>query len=316
MKAIFFDSPGGSDVLRYGEAEKPETNGGEVLIKVAYAGVNRADLLQRMGHYDPPPGASPLLGLEVSGTIEETGEKVCALLEGGGYAEYARVRRTQCLPIPNGLSLEQAAALPEAVFTVWKNIYSIGFLRRGETALIHGGASGIGTMAIQMIKAFGGNVIVTAGNDLKCRACKKLGADLAINYKTQDFVPLVSDFTGGKGVNVVLDMVGGDYVARNIDCLAKYGRHVSIAYPDGAKATISIPKIMQKQLILTGSTLRAAPFHEKEDLADGIREYVWPHIASGKIKPVIHKVFPLKDAAKAHEILEKGENTGKLVLKI
>jgi NADPH2:quinone reductase len=315
MKAILAEKPGNADVLSYGDAEIPRPALDEVLIKVKAAGVNRPDLLQREGRYAPPEGASPILGLEVAGIIEETGERVCALLEGGGYAEYARARREQVLPLPKGTTFEQAAALPECIFTVWKNVFVIGYLRRNETALVHGGASGIGTTAIQMIKAFGGNVIVTAGTDEKCHACLDLGADLAINYKTADFREQVLRFTRDKGVNMVLDMVGGDYVPKNIDCLAQYGRHVSIAGLNGSSAEIPIGKIMQKQLYITGSTLRPSPAHEKATLAADILKNVWPLVESGKIRPLIQEVFPLKEAANAHKALEKGDHVGKFVLK-
>lgn len=293
---------------------KPTPGPGEVLIRVQAAGVNRPDILQRLGKYPPPPGITDIPGLEVAGIREDTGEAVCALLSGGGYAEYAVAPEVQCLPVPENLSMEEAAALPECVFTVWNNLFLRGLLKNGETVLIHGGASGIGTTAIQMAKAFGARVIVTAGTEDKCTACRKLGADLAVNYKTSDFVDEVKKFCGG--VDVVLDMVGGDYVPRSIEIMNPDGRHVSIAYLNGAKAEVHIPAIMQKRLTLTGSTLRARPAEEKAALARDIKEIVWPLIGAGKIRPVIFKTFPLAEAAAAHEALEKGDHVGKIVLEV
>jgi NADPH2:quinone reductase len=316
MKAIDLRGPGGPEQMVYGDMERPQPGPGQVLIRVRAAGVNRPDLLQRRGHYPPPPGASPVLGLEVAGIIEETGEAVCALLEGGGYAEYAVAARAQCLPLPKGLSFEEAAALPECVFTVWNNVFIRGGFQSGETVLVHGGASGIGTTAIQMIRAFGGHVLVTCGSAEKAQACLKLGANLAINYKTQDFVAETLDYTQGRGVDLVLDMVGGDYVPRNLSCLATDGRHVSIAFLNGKDARISVQEIMQKRLVLTGSTLRPRPAAEKAALAAGILEKVWPLVEKGEIRPLLHKTFALQDAAKAHAALESGDHTGKIVLKI
>lgn len=296
------------------ERPTPVPGPGEVLIRVQAAGVNRPDILQRLGKYPPPPGITDIPGLEVAGVREDTGEKICALLAGGGYAEYAVAPEGQCLPVPKALSMIEAAALPEAVFTVWNNLFLRGGLQAGETALIHGGASGIGTTAIQMAKAFGSRVIVTAGSDEKCDACRKLGADLAVNYKTSDFVGEIKKFRDG--ADVVLDMVGGDYISRSIEIMNPDARHVSIAYLNGAKAEINISTIMQKRLTLTGSTLRNRPLEEKAALAREIREKVWPLIEAGKIRPVIFKTFPLAEAAAAHAALERGNHVGKIVLSV
>jgi NADPH2:quinone reductase len=299
----------------------PRPEAGQVLIRVAAAGINRPDLMQRAGKYPPPPGASDLPGLEVAGTIAASaapewkeGDAVCALLAGGGYAEYATAPAGQCLPIPAGLTTVEAAALPETVFTVWNNLFVRGRLRAGETALIHGGASGIGTMAIQMAVAFGATPLVTAGTEEKCAACRALGAALAVNYREADFVAAVLEYTKGNGADAVLDMVGGDYLPRNLDCLAPDGRHISIATQRGGRAELDIVKIMQKRLTLTGSTLRPRPVAEKAALAQGLREQVWPLIEAGRIRPLIHKTFPLAQAQAAHELMESGEHTGKVVL--
>lgn len=310
MKAARILEPGGPEVIEIKEISTPVPGADEVLIRVHAAGVNRPDLLQRAGKYPPPPGITNTPGLEVAGEIVGTGEKVCALVAGGGYAEYAVVPKGQCLPIPAGLSMIEAAALPETVFTVWNNVFVRGQLKAGETLLIHGGASGIGTTAIQMAKAHGAKVIVTAGSGDKCAACIKLGADQAVNYKTQDFGEILSD------IDVVLDMVGGDYVPKNLKVLRDSGRHVSIASMNGSKTEIDIRTIMQKRLILTGSTLRNRSVAEKTELARGIRETVWPWIEAGKIKPAIYKTFSLAEVAKAHEALEKGDHVGKIVLTI
>lgn len=299
---------------------RPVPADGEVLIEVAAAGLNRPDILQRLGKYPPPPGASDIPGLEVAGTVVESrsaswavGDKVCALLAGGGYAEYAVAPAGQCLPAPEGLTMVEAAALPETVFTVWNNVFVRGQLRAGETLLIHGGTSGIGTMAIQMAKAHGARVIITAGSDDKCEACRKLGADIAINYKTQDFAQAVKD---AGGADVVLDMVGGDYVPKNLDVLKDDGRHVSIAFIGGTKAEVDIIQIMRKRLVITGSTLRPRPVAEKAELAAGIRAHIWPQVNNGTIRPVIFRTFPLTAAAEAHQALEKGDHIGKIVLEI
>lgn len=314
MKAIRIREFGGPEALEIQEISVPIPGTDEVLVKVHAAGVNRPDLLQRIGKYPPPPGITDTPGLEVAGEIVgpdgNAGEKVCALIAGGGYAEYAVVPKGQYLPLPQGLSMIEAAALPETVFTVWNNVFVRGALQPGETILIHGGSSGIGTTAIQMAKAHGARVIVTAGSDDKCAACVKLGADQAVNYKTQDFSEVLSD------IDVVLDMVGSDYVPKNLKVLRDGGRHVSIATLNGSKAEIDIRTVMQKRLVLTGSTLRNRSVLEKTALAEGIRETVWPWIEAGKVKPAIYKTFPLSDAAKAHAALEKGDHVGKIVLVI
>ncbi|MCB9996455.1 MAG: NAD(P)H-quinone oxidoreductase [Rhodospirillales bacterium] len=316
MQAIEISTFGGPDVLKVTERPTPQPQDDEVLIRVAAAGVNRPDVVQRLGKYPPPPGASDLPGLEVAGEIVESrsanwqpGDKVCALLAGGGYAEYACAPAGQCLPIPKGLNMVQAAALPETVFTVWNNLFHLGGLGAGQTALVHGGASGIGTTAIQMSKAAGAHIIVTAGNEEKCDACRKLGADRAINYKTDDYETVL----GENAVDIVLDMVGGDYVAKNLKVLKQGGRHVSIAFLNGPKAEINIPLIMQKRLTLTGSTLRPRPAIEKQALRDEIQKTVWPWIEAGKLKPVIYQIFSLEQAALAHAAIE-ADHIGKIVL--
>lgn len=293
----------------------PQPQDGEVLIRVAAAGVNRPDILQRMGHYPPPPGITDIPGLEVTGEIAESrdprwnvGDKVCALLAGGGYAEYAVAPAGQCLPVPKNLTMPEAAALPEAVFTVWNNVFLRGQLKPGETLLIHGGSSGIGTTAIQMARAHGARVAVTAGSDEKCAACKALGAYTAINYKTQDFAEELSN------IDVVLDMVGGDYIPRSLKILKTDGRHVSIAHMQSPRTEIDIRILMQKRIVMTGSTLRPRPVAEKESLARAIHETVWPWIAQGKLKPLLHATFPLTQAQDAHKLLESGTITGKIVL--
>lgn len=325
MTAIAISEPGGPDVLKPETVPVPQPAEGEVLIKVAAAGVNRPDVIQRKGHYPAPPGASPLPGLEVSGTVvalgsgvepEWMGRKICALTNGGGYAEYCVAPAGQCLPVPENMTMEEAAALPETLFTVWSNLFNRGFAREDETALIHGGTSGIGTMAIMLGKLFGLNVVVTCGSDEKCTAAKSIGADHAINYKTHDFVEEIKNITDGQGVEVVLDMVGGDYVARNLDCLKEDGRHVTIAVQGGAKATLNMAQIMMRRLTLTGSTLRPQSAERKALLADEIYRYVWPDIEAGKVKPVMDKVFALKDAAKAHTHMEAGDHIGKIILKV
>lgn len=319
MQAIEITEFGGPDVLRLTERPEPEPAENEVLIKVHAAGVNRPDIVQRLGKYPPPPGVTDIPGLEVAGEIVQSksaewheGDKVCALLAGGGYAEYAAVPAGQCLPVPDNLSMEEAAALPETVFTVWNNLFKRGSLKSGDTALVHGGASGIGTTAIQMGKALGAKVTVTAGSDKKCQACLDLGADQAINYKTQNFVEEI----GKDSIDVVLDMVGGDYVPRNLEVLKTDGRHVSIAFLNGPKAEVHIPTIMQKRIIMTGSTLRPRPIGEKQELRDEILEHIWPHVESGRIKPTIYKTFPLEAAADAHRMLESGKHVGKIILSL
>lgn len=319
MKAVEITEFGGPDVLKVAERPIPAPGDDEVLIRVHAAGLNRPDILQRLGKYPPPPGVTDIPGLEVAGDIVESrspawtiGDKVCALLAGGGYAEYAAAPAGQCLPVPDALDFVQAAALPETVFTVWGNLFRRGGLKAGETVLIHGGTSGIGTAAIRMAKTAGAFVAVTAGTDEKCAVCRSLGADTAINYKTQDFAAIL----GPDSVDVVLDMIGGDYVPRNLIVLKPDGRHVSIAFMGGAKAEIDIPLIMRKRLTLTGSTLRPRPAAEKTALRDEILEHVWPHVATGGITPVIAATFPLAEAAAAHRALESGDHAGKIVLKI
>ena len=323
MNAIDPEAPGGPEVLRVVQRPVPKPGPGEVLIRVAAAGVNRPDVLQRKGGYPPPFGAPTILGLEVAGeivalgggvTAELLGQPVCALLAGGGYAEYAVAPAVQCLPVPNTLTMIEAAAMPETLFTVWTNLFERGYATEGDTVLVHGGTSGIGTMAIALCRAFGVTIIVTAGSDEKCAAAKGLGADHAINYKTQDFVAEVKAITRDKGCAVVLDMVGGDYVPRNMQCLADDGRHVSIAVQGGVMATIPIFEVMRRRLTLTGSTLRPRDAAFKGLVADELHANVWPHVEEGRLKPVIDRTFPLAEAAAAHARMEEGDHVGKIVL--
>jgi len=323
MRAIDPETPGGPEVLRVVERPAPEPGADEVLIRVAAAGVNRPELMQRQGLYPPPPGAPTIPGLEVSGEVVGLGEgvptealhqKVCALVAGGGYAEYVAAPWGQCLLVPEALTMVEAAALPETLFTVWSNLFERGYASEGETVLVHGGTSGIGTMAIGLARVFGLTIIVTCGSDEKCADALELGADFAINYKTMDFVDRVKEFTDDRGVNVVLDMVGGDYVARNLQCLADDGRHVSIAIQRGGDATIPIWQVMRRRLTLTGSTLRPRSVEFKSLLADEIARVVWPHVCAGELKPVIDATFPLEQAAEAHRRMEAGEHVGKIVL--
>lgn len=293
----------------------PKPGRGEVLVRVHAAGVNRPDLLQRRGLYPPPPGVTDIPGLEISGEIAGTKKKVCALVPGGGYAEYCAVPKSLCLPVPKGLDYIKAAALPETFFTVWRNLFDCGGLKKGETLLVHGGASGIGTAAIQIAKAFGAKVFVTAGTERKCAACRKLGASLAVNYRTQDFVAEILAATKGRGVDVVLDMVGGDYVVRNLRVLAPEGRHVSIAMMKGRTAPVDIFEIMSKRLVLTGSTLRPQPLKAKAAIGRALHKKIWPLLEKKKIAPVIDTVFPLAGAQKAHDWLEAGDHVGKAVLR-
>ncbi len=325
MLAIDPDAPGGPEVLVPVERPVPQPGKGEVLVRVAAAGVNRPEVLQRQGKYPPPPGAPSILGMEIAGTVVALGEgadeslmgkQVCALIAGGAYAEYAVAPAGQCLEVPEGLSLVEAAALPETLFTVWSNLFDRGWAQPGESVLVHGGTSGIGTMAIALAKLFGLTILVTAGSDEKCAAARKLGADLAINYRTQDFVEEVKRFTSGKGVEIVIDMVGGDYVARNLQCLAEDGRHVSIAVQGGATATIPVWDVMRRRLTLTGSTLRPRSVEFKSLLADELRRHVWPLVAEGKLRPIIDRSFPLAEAPAAHRRMEAGEHVGKIVLTI
>jgi putative PIG3 family NAD(P)H quinone oxidoreductase len=325
MLAAGFDAPGGPEVLRTETLPVPTPGEGEVLIRIAYAGVNRPDVIQRMGHYPAPPGASPIPGLEISGEIvaqgggvepDRIGQNVCALVTGGGYAEYCLAKVAHCLPVPEGMALAEAAALPETLFTVWHNVFERGWACEGETLLVHGGTSGIGTMAIKLAKLFGLTVIVTCGDDAKCAAATKIGADHAINYKDSDFVEEVKRITDGAGVQLVLDMVSGDYVPRNLACLAEDGRHVTIAVLGGMQAELNMAQIMAKRLTLTGSTLRARPDEFKALLCDEISEVVWPNVEDGSLRPEMDQVFPLAEAGAAHAHMESGGHIGKIVLKM
>lgn len=322
MTAIEITQPGGPEVLVPAERPVPVPGEGEVLIRVSAAGVNRPDVLQRLGGYAPPAGASDIPGLEIAGTVVaagpgtsrfQPGDTVCALVPGGGYAEYCTVHETNALPLPAGLPVSEAAAIPETFFTVWSNVFDRGALQPGETLLIHGGASGIGTTAIQLAKAFGATVFVTAGTPEKCRACEELGADLAIDYKTADFVEVVKDATDKRGVDVILDMVGGDYVPRNYRAAAEEGRIVQIAFLHGYKAEIDLNPLMRKRLTHTGSTLRPRPVAFKAQIARALEEKVWPLIAAGKVKPVMDSRFPLTQAGEAHARID-ADHTGKIVL--
>lgn len=324
MWAIDPEGAGGPEILVPVKRPVPNPGPSQVLIRVAAAGVNRPDVAQRTGRYPPPPGAPSILGLEIAGEIvacgdgvmpELLGQEVCALVAGGGYAEYAVADAGLCLSIPNTLSMIEAAAIPETLFTVWSNVFERAYAAEGDTVLVHGGTSGIGTMMILLGRIFQVRTIVTVGSDEKCAAAVRLGASAAINYRTQDFVAEVARLTDGRGVDVVLDMVGGDYVPRNIDCMADDGRHVSIAVQKGAKAEIPIWKIMQKRLTLTGSTLRPRDLSFKTGVADEIASVVWPHVEEGRLKPVIDTTFPLEAAADAHRRLDE-DHIGKVVLMI
>lgn len=325
MRAASFDAPGGPEVLRVATLPVPRPGPGEVLIAVAYAGVNRPDCIQRRGLYPPPPGASPLLGLEVAGEVVALGEgvdtlfvgqPVCALTPGGGYAEYCVVHAGHCLPVPASMALSEAAALPETLFTVWHNVFERGWASEGETLLVHGGTSGIGTMATMLAKAFGLTVIVTCGDDGKCAAALGVGADHAINYRTHDFVAEVARITEGRGVNLVLDMVSGEYVARNLACLAEDGRHVTIAVLGGTRAEIDMALVMRRRLTLTGSTLRPRSDAFKTLLADEIAANAWSLFEDGTLAPVMDRIYPLDQVAEAHRRMEAGEHIGKIVLQV
>jgi len=325
MRAVEITEHGKPEVLRVGERAVPQPKQGEVLVRVAAAGVNRPDVLQRMGHYPVPPGASDIPGLEIAGTVAAVGEGVstwnvgdalCALVQGGGYAEYCTAPAPQCLPIPKGLTAVDAASLPETFFTVWSNVYDRARLAPGESFLVQGGTSGIGVTAIQMAKAFGHKVLATAGSPQKCSACVELGADRAINYRTEDFVAVVKEVTEGRGVNVILDMVGGEYVDRELKCLADDGRLVIIAMLGGARSNVNLNEILRRRLTVTGSTLRPRPVSFKGAIARALREKVWPHIESGAIKPVVYRIFPLAEAAHAHALMESGAHIGKIVLSL
>jgi len=331
VRAIEISSFGAPEVLRLVERPRPVPAKGEVLIRVAASGVNRPDVIQRQGHYAPPPGASDIPGLEIAGVVEAgdlsgdnpfgiaIGDPVCALLAGGGYAEFAAGPLVQCLPVPKGLSLVEAAALPETFFTVWSNVFDRGGLGRGaqgkdETLLVQGGSSGIGVTAIQFARALGHRVFATAGSDEKCRACEALGAEVAINYRTQDFVEIVKARTQGRGVDVILDMVAGDYVPRELNALAEDGRLVLIATLGGAKGQVDFGQVMRRRLIVTGSTLRPRPVEFKAQVARALHRTIWPLVESGRIRPVIHSVFPASDAARAHALMESSAHIGKIVL--
>jgi len=323
MRAIEITEPGGPEVLRIGERPVPEPGDGEVLIKVAAAGVNRPDVMQRTGMYPPPPGASDIPGLEIAGTVAalgadaggvQEGDLVCALVAGGGYADYCVAPASLCLPIPDALSAAQAAAIPETFFTVWTNVFDRGRLASGESLLVHGGSSGIGTTAIQLAKAFGATVYVTAGSDEKCNACTELGADAAINYRGEDFVTRISELTNERGVDVILDMIGGDYLPRNLKSLAVEGRIVQIALQGGPKVQMNLLPIMLKRLTLTGSTLRPRTVAQKAMIAHSLREKVWPLLEAEKVRPIIHATFPLAEASEAHRMMESSQHIGKIVL--
>jgi len=325
MRAIEITQPGKPDVLQLCERPTPVLKAGEVLIRVHAAGINRPDVLQRMGKYPVPPGASDLPGLEVAGEIVDgdladsgfkKGDLVCALVQGGGYAEYCAAPLGQCLPVPEGLSALEAATLPETYFTVWSNVFDRAQLGEGESLLVQGGSSGIGVTAIQLAKALGHRVFATAGTDDKCRAVEALGAERGINYRDEDFVAVIKELTGGKGVDVILDMVAGDYVAREIDCLADDGRLVVIALLGGARANIDMGQVLRRRLHVTGSTLRPRPVAFKAAIAGQLREHAWPLFAQGKIKPVVHRVFPLAQAAEAHALMESSTHVGKIVLQV
>ena len=326
MQVVEITSYGAPEVLQLATRERPAPGAGEVLIRVAASGVNRPDVLQRTGNYPVPPGASDIPGLEIAGVIEAgdaaalaeagiaVGDHVCALVAGGGYAEYCVAPVGQCLPVPRGWSDLDAAGLPETFFTVWSNVFDRGRLQAGETLLVQGGSSGIGVTAIQMAKAMGATVIVTVGSDDKAQACLALGADHAINYKTQDFVREVANLTGGRGVDVILDMVAGPYVARELDCLAEDGRLVIIAVQGGVKAEINAGAVLRRRLTVTGSTLRPRPVAFKAAIARNLRQHVWPWLESGRIRPVVFRVFPAAQAAQAHALMESNQHIGKLLL--
>jgi NADPH:quinone reductase len=326
MTAIEITEPGGPEVLKPASRPMPLPGAGEVLIQVAAAGVNRPDVMQRQGSYPPPPGASDIPGLEVAGTVVavglgvnhvKVGDAVCALVTGGGYASYCVAPEPQCLPVPKGFSMVEAAALPETFFTVWTNLFERGALKSGETVLIHGGTSGIGTTAIQLAKALGAHqIFATAGSRDKCHAAEKLGAARGIDYKHEDFVKIVKDMTGGRGVDVILDMVGGDYIQRNISALAVEGRIVYIAFLRGAQAEVNFTPLMLKRGTITGSTLRARTVEQKGAIAAPLKRVVWPLLDQGKVKPVIHRTFPLAQASEAHRLMESSEHIGKIVLTV
>ncbi|MFN4118447.1 NAD(P)H-quinone oxidoreductase [Acidovorax sp.] len=326
MQAVAITSFGGPDVLALADRAKPQPAAGELLIRVAASGINRPDVLQRLGHYAPPPGTSDLPGLEVAGVVEsgdaevlaragiQLGDRVCALVAGGGYAQWCVAPVEQCLPVPAGFSDIEAASLPETFFTVWSNVFDRGCLQSGETLLVQGGTSGIGVTAIQLARAFGATVIATAGSDEKCAACVRLGAHHAINYKSQDFVAEAKRITEGRGVDVVLDMVAGDYVAREVECVAEDGRIVIIAVQGGVKSEFNAGLVLRRRLTITGSTLRPRPVSFKGAIARSLRDRVWPLLAAGTVRPVIHSTFAAADASKAHALMESNQHIGKIVL--
>jgi NADPH2:quinone reductase len=325
MIAIEISSPGGPEVLLPVERPRPTAASGEVLIRVAAAGVNRPDVLQRQGRYPPPPGVTDIPGLELAGVVEalgsdvttwQVGDKVCALVSGGGYAEYCVAPAPQCLPLPRGMDFAHAAGIPETTFTVWTNVFDRGRLRRGESILIHGGSSGIGTTAIQVAHALGARVFATAGSAEKCIACESIGADRAINYRETDFVAAVKDATEGRGVDVVLDIVGGDYLQRNIEVLGMDGRLVMIGRQSGVKSEIDVMPVLRRRLTLTGSTLRTRSVAEKGTLAQEVHQHVWPLFESGAVRVIVHRTFPLRDAAAAHRLMESSAHIGKIVLQV
>jgi NADPH:quinone reductase len=323
MIAISITRPGGPDVLAPIELPVPTPAESEVLIKVVASGVNRPDLMQREGKYPPPEGASDIPGLEVAGTVAakgntverwNIGDAVCALVTGGGYAEYCVAPMGQCLPVPRGVDFHSAAAIPETFFTVWSNVFERGRLRAGETLLVHGGSSGIGTTAIQLARACGARVFATAGTREKCEACEKLGAERAVNYREQDFVKVLMTATAGRGVDVILDMVGGDYFSRNVDLLALEGRLLQIALLRGSRAEVNLAKLLRQRLTVSGSTLRSRAVEEKSQIATALERSVWPLLESGAVRPVVHAKFPLTQAAGAHRMMEAGQHVGKIVL--
>ena len=325
MQYIDISDHGGPDVMVIRNGRIPDPKQGELLIRVQAAGVNRPDIMQRQGLYPPPPGASPILGLEAAGEVAALGEgvtgwsvsdKVCALTNGGGYAEYVAVPAGQCLPVPAALAADEAAALPETFFTVWANVFELGALKAGESLLVHGGSSGIGTTAIQMAKSSGAKVFTTAGSEAKCEACRRLGADIVINYHQQDYVEVIQTTTGGKGVDVILDMVGGDYVDRNFKAASLGGRIVNIAFMRGSRVEVDMLPVLFKRLIVTGSALRPRSASEKAAIAQKLRQNIWPLIEGGDIKPLIAARFPLKDAPEAHRLMESGKHIGKIILAV
>lgn len=325
MTAIGITSPGGPEMLAPQQRPVPQPTEGEILVKVVAAGVNRPDVAQRQGLYPPPSGVTDIPGLEIAGTVAvcgpgsgrwKPGDQVTALVSGGGYAQYCVAHETHALPIPNGLTATEAAAIPETFFTVWHNVFERGGLKAGETLLVHGGSSGIGTVAIQLAKTFGARVIITAGSVEKCDACRGLGADVAINYKTEDFVSLAKSATGGAGAEVILDMVGGGYIERNYEAATIEGRIVQIAFQGSPRATVDFRRIMLKRLHHTGSTLRSRSVPDKAAIAHAVERNVWPLIAAGKVRPLIDSIFPLQEAAKAHARMESSGHIGKIVLAV